>query len=402
MAAEAVCANDPAVGIERRDDMTEPIRILQWGMLGGFGGVEAFIMNVYRNLDRSKVQFDFLESHNEGKLAYEDEILAMGGHIYRVMYSQRESLVKSHSELLRFFREHPEFKGIHVNANYPYAYPLKVAKEAGIPLRILHSHNSGSGAQFGPRPSGLKALIKTYRAHAVQKQIDSAPTYYFACSQQAADYMFPDKPFTWVKNGIDTAEFAFDPIARRRVRAELGVGDDTKLIGFCGRFRKQKNPLFLLEIFAEYARMEADTQLMLVGIGELEQQMRKKVEELGIADKVMFLGARTDMPDLYQAMDLFLLPSLFEGLALVYMEAQCAGLPCLASKEAMAVEAAVTPLMHTCSIRNDAQSWARECQSILEKNTQRLSYSDVVRGAGFDIRDVASELQRFYLEKADD
>ena len=129
--------------------MTEPIRILQWGMLGGFGGVEAFIMNVYRNVDRSKVQFDFLESHNEGRLAYEDEILAMGGHIYRVMYSQRESLIKSYSELLRFLREHSEFAGIHVNANYPYAYPLKVAKEAGIPLRILHSHNSGSGSQFG-------------------------------------------------------------------------------------------------------------------------------------------------------------------------------------------------------------------------------------------------------------
>ena len=380
--------------------MAEPIRILQWGMLGGFGGVEAFIMNVYRNMDRSKVQFDFLESHDEGKLAYEDEILAMGGHIYRVMYSQRESLIKSHSELLRFFRKHPEFAGIHVNANYPYAYPLKVAKEAGVPLRILHSHNSGSGAQFGPRPSGIKMLLKTYRDHAVQKQIDTMPTHYFACSQQAADYMFPGKPFTWVKNGIDTGKFAFHADVRQRVRAELGIGDDVKLIGFCGRFRKQKNPLFLLEIFAEYARMEADTKLMLVGIGELEQQMRKKVEELGIVDKVMFLGARTDMPDLYQAMDLFLLPSLFEGLALVYMEAQCAGLPCLVSKEGMAFEAAVTPLMHTCSVQDDAHMWAVQCQTILNGSEPRTDCSAVVRDAGFDIRDVAQGLQRFYLEKS--
>ncbi|WP_428860912.1 glycosyltransferase [Bifidobacterium dentium] len=378
--------------------MTEPIRILQWGMLGGFSGVEAFIMNVYRNMDRSKVQFDFLESHNEGKLAYEDEILAMGGHIYRVMYSQRESLVKSHSELLRFFREHPEFAGIHVNANYPYAFPLKMAKEAGMPLRILHSHNSGSGSQFESQPSGLKALIKTYRDRIVQKQIDMAPTHYFACSQQAADYMFPGRPFIWVKNGIDAGKFAFRADIRQRVRAELGIGDDTKLIGFCGRFRRQENPLFLLEIFAEYARMEVNTKLMLVGIGELEQQMRKKVEELGLADKVMFLGARTDMPDLYQAMDLFLLPSLFEGLALVYMEAQCAGLPCLASKEAMSFEAAVTPLMHACSVRDDARVWADQCRNILNENEQRSDCSNVVRDAGFDIRDVAEELQRFYLE----
>lgn len=378
--------------------VAEPIRILQWGMLGGFGGVEAFIMNVYRNIDRSKVQFDFLESHNEGRLAYEDKILAMGGRIYRVMYSQRESLIKSHSELLRFFREHPEFAGIHVNANYPYAYPLKVAKEAGIPLRILHSHNAGSGAQFGPQPSGLKALIKTYRDRVVHKQISTAPTHYFACSQQAADYMFPGKPFTWVKNGIDTEKFAFRPDARQRVRAELGVGDDTKLIGFCGRFRQQKNPLFLLEIFAEYAHMEANAKLMLVGIGELEQQMHKKVEELGIADRVMFLGARTDMPDLYQAMDLFLLPSLFEGLALVYMEAQCSGLPCLVSKEAMAFEAAVTPLMHTCSIREEAHAWAKQCRSLLGEDRRRSDYSGIVRNAGFDVRNIAEGLQQFYLK----
>lgn len=378
--------------------MTEPIHILQWGMLGGFGGVEAFIMNVYRNMDRSKVQFDFLESHNEGKLAYEDEILAMGGHIYRVMYSQRESLVKSHSELLRFFREHPEFAGIHVNANYPYAYPLKVAKEVGVPLRILHSHNSGSGSQFGPQPSGIKAMIKTCRDRVVRKQIDTAPTHYFACSQQAADYMFLGKPFSWVKNGIDTERFAFRADVRQRVRVELGIGDDTKLIGFCGRFRRQKNPLFLLEVFAEYARMEADTKLMLIGIGELEQQMREKVKELGIGDKVMFLGARTDMPDLYQAMDLFLLPSLFEGLALVYMEAQCAGLPCLVSKEAMASEAAVTPLMHTCSVQDDARIWADQCLRILNDSEPRSDCSHAVRDAGFDIHDVAKALEDFYLE----
>lgn len=379
--------------------MAEPIRILQWGMLGGFGGVEAFIMNVYRNIDRSKVQFDFLESHNEGKLAYEDEILAMGGRIYRVMYSQRESLIKSHSELLRFFQEHSEFVGIHVNANYPYAYPLKVAKEAGIPLRILHSHNAGSGAQFGPQPSGLKALIKTYRDYVVRKQIDTAPTHYFACSQQAADYMFPDKPFTWVRNGIDTEKFAFRPDVRQRVRAELGVGDSTKLIGFCGRFRQQKNPLFLLEIFTEYARMEANTKLMLVGIGELEQQMRKRVEELGVTDKVMFLGARTDMPDLYQAMDLFLLPSLFEGFGIVYAEAQCAGVPCLASKDAVPSVAKITDLLEFVPLQASAWQWAEECRRLLVDGKNRRDHSTAVRNRGFDIHDVTAELQRFYLEQ---
>ena len=380
--------------------MTEPIRILQWGMLGGFGGVEMFMMNVYRNIDRSKVQFDFLESHNEGKLAFEDEILAMGGRIFRVMYSQRESPIKAHATLLELFREHPEFAGIHVNANYPYAYPLKVAKEAGMPLRILHSHNSGSGMQFAPQPKGMKALIKRYRDHAVQAQIDTAPTHYFACSKLAADYMFPGKPFTWVKNGIDTQRFAFNPDARRRVRAELGVGNSTRLIGFCGRFRQQKNPLFMLEIFAEYARMEPDTKLMLIGIGELEQRMHEKVAELGIDDKVMFLGARTDMPDLYQAMDLFLLPSLFEGFGIVYAEAQCAGVPCLASKDAVPPVAKVTDLLKFVSLKDSARQWAEECRHMLEERKPRQAYSTEVRDKGFDIHDVAAGLQRFYLDHA--
>lgn len=400
--SEAIYAHIPLIAECKTEGfkVADPIRILQWGVTGNLGGVEAFIMNVYRNIDRSKVQFDFLASHNEGKLAYEDEILDMGGRIHRVMYSQRESLTKSHSELLRFFREHSEFSGIHVNANYPYAYPLKVAKEAGIPLRILHSHNAGAGEQFGPQPSGLKALIKTYRNYAVHKQIDDAPTHYFACSQQAADYMFPGKPFTWVKNGIDTEKFAFRPEVRQRVRAELGVGDDTKLIGFCGRFRLQKNPLFLLEIFAEYAHMEANTKLMMVGIGELEQQMHKKVEELGIADKVMFLGARTDMPDLYQAMDLFLLPSLFEGFGIVYAEAQCAGVPCLATKDAVPTVAKVTDLLEFVPLQESARQWAEECRRLLSDEKNRQDYSTIVRNKGFDIHDVAAELQQFYLGHA--
>ncbi len=177
----------------------------------------------------------------------------------------------------------------------------------------------------------------------------------------------------------------------------MGVGDDTKLIGFCGRFRRQKNPLFLLEIFAEYASMEADTKLMLAGIGELERQMHEKAEELGITDKVMFLGARTDMPDLYQAMDLFLLPSLFEGFGIVYAEAQCAGVPCLATKDAVPAVAKVTDLLKFVPLQEPARQWAEECRHLLSDGKKRQDYSTTVKNNGFDIHDVAAELQRFYL-----
>lgn len=380
--------------------MSEPIRILQWGMLGGFGGVEAFIMNVYRHLDREKVQFDFLESHNEGPLAYEDEILSMGGRIYRVMYSRRESIAKSHSALLNFYREHQELAGVHVNANFPYAYPLKVAKEAGIGLRILHSHNSSSSSRYRNQKNLIRTVLQSCEKNVVNRQIQSAPTHYFACSRQAADYMFPGRQFTWIKNGIDTRRYAYDAGVRSEARQRLGIGEATKVIGFCGRFRAQKNPLFMLDIYAHYLRLEPDSMLLLVGIGELEEAMRDKVQELGIEGNVSFLGARTDMDQLYQAMDLFLLPSLFEGLALVYLEAQCAGLPCLVSQEAMAPEAAVTPLMHTCSLQEPAQVWAEQIQEILAVQEEREDGSPALRDCGFDVQDVAKGLQDFYLEHA--
>lgn len=124
--------------------MNEPVRILQWGMGPNLGGVDCLMMDIYRHIDRFKVQFDFLCDHDADKLAFEDEILAMGGRVFRVMVSQRESVIKSRTTLTSFFRDHPEVQGIHVNANFPYALPLKYAAENGVQLRILHSHNAGT------------------------------------------------------------------------------------------------------------------------------------------------------------------------------------------------------------------------------------------------------------------
>ncbi|KAB7789545.1 glycosyltransferase family 1 protein [Bifidobacterium leontopitheci] len=376
--------------------MSEPIRILQWGMLGGRGGIEIMIMNLYRHMDRSKVQFDFLCDYNAGKLAFEDEIIEMGGRIYRVMVPQRESMIKSRTAMMQFFREHPEIQGVHVNANFPYALPLKYAKKSGMALRILHSHNSGSGASH--EHNDVIHNTKQYIRHCHSAwQINRYPNAYFACSKAAADYMFPGKPYTWIRNGIDTQHFAYDPTVRDSMRKKLGIKPSTSVIGFCGRFREQKNPLFLIDVFAEYHKMVPDSLLLLIGIGEMRDQMDERIENLGIADSVRFMGAQAGVSPYYQAMDALLLPSLFEGLPVVVVEAQCAGLPCIVAEEAVSSEACLTDHIRFVSLQNTAASWAAEMNKTISQFGIRHDSSKEVRASGFDIRDVAADLQNLYL-----
>mgnify|MGYP000738088705 FL=1 len=228
---------------------TQPIHILQWGMTTGLGGIETFIMNVYRHMDRTKVQFDFLQDYHDGPLHFENEIQSMGGNICRVLVPQRDSLIRSRTCLPRFFQQHPEIMGVHMHANFPYALPLKYAQRAGIGLRILHSHNI---EEYQHHENPLRALLWDMRGQAIAKDIDRYPTHYFACSDLAANFMFPNKPYTWIRNGIDRAQFAYNAAAREKARRELKLSDHTTVIGFCGGFRPQKNPLFLLDMFERY------------------------------------------------------------------------------------------------------------------------------------------------------
>lgn len=376
--------------------MNEPVRVLQWGMTEGLGGLETFMMNVYRHIDRSKVQFDFLQSHDAGPLVYERDIERLGGRVYRVMYSERESLIRSRTCLADFFKEHPGYAAVHVNANFPYAFPLKYAKRAGVPLRILHSHNIGSAARHD-QGNFLRRMMWQARTAKVGHEIDVYPNRYLACSDMAADYMFPGKSYTWVRNGIETDRFAFDGEERKRTRDEFGIGDDTTVIGFCGNFREQKNPVFVVEIFAEYVKVNATSILLMVGDGRLRSQTEHRAEELGIGSKVKFLGVRDDMNRLYQAMDAFVLPSRFEGLGIVYVEAQCAGLPCLASADVVPQAAKVTDLLDFVPLEDTAYQWAERLRRSLEVHTTRVGRAGDVRAAGYDIQDVADRLQCLYL-----
>ncbi|MBT1177303.1 glycosyltransferase [Bifidobacterium callimiconis] len=365
----------------------------------GLGGLETFLMNVYRNIDRDLVQFDFLEPHNEIPLHFEDEITSLGGNIYRIMYSQRESLIKSRSCLRVFFQEHPEIAGVHVNTNFPYAFPLKYAKKAGIKLRILHAHNCIPDSYYAGE-SIPQYLMRQARTCIENRQVNAYPTNYFACSSLAANYMFPDQQYTLIRNGIDTEAFAFNQQTRDRLRAEFGIAKTTTVIGFCGNFRSQKNPVFTLDVFHAYHKRNPDSILLMVGDGELRNEVERHIGELGMNDCVRLTGIRTDMTDLYQAMDAFLLPSLFEGLGIVYIEAQCAGLPTIAASDMVPQEIEVTDNLHFISLKQPAAQWAQAMDEAIDSAHSRIGYAKQVRNAGYDIRDVASYLQEFYLKNA--
>lgn len=378
----------------------QPIRILHWGMTSGLGGLETFLMNVYRAIDRNSVQFDFLIPHNERKLAFEDEIRELGGNVYRVMYSRRESLFKASTCMPDFFKEHREFSGVHVNANFPYALPLKYAQRAGIGMRILHSHNCIPDSYWA-HDNPVKRMLLGFSMRSARHDIETYPTHYLACSSLAAGYMFPDKPYTLVRNGIDTAKFAFDLPTRRRLRAELGIPNPTTtVIGCCGALRSQKNPLFLVEVFAAYHRMNPDSMLLIVGDGEERKAVESLAVELGVTESLYITGVRTDAADLYQAMDAFVLPSLFEGLGIVYIEAQCSGLPVLASSDVVPAEVKVTDLLHFVSLEESAEQWAKELERIVQHAGTREEYASRVRAAGYDMQDVVGQLQEYYLAHA--
>ncbi|PJM79669.1 glycosyltransferase [Bifidobacterium scaligerum] len=379
-----------------RCSFAEPIRILQWGMHSGHGGVEQFMIDLYRHMDKNLVQFDFLAAHDAPELAFEDEILALGGRVFRVQYSQRTSPFKARANMDRFFADHPEIVGVHIHANFLYAYPLEIARRHGVKLRILHSHNSSGG---NTRLGALQGLCTEWRDVIARRQIDRCPTRYLACSDSAARYMFPGKPYLWVKNGIDIERFGFSSDARQRYRREYGIGESTHVLGFCGYLTGRKNPLLALEVFTQYHKMQPDSVLMMIGCGDLFDRLKQRVRELALPERsVVFMGGnRDDVNCLYQMMDGFLLTSLYEGLPMVLVEAQCAGLPCVASREAVTDQAAITDLVRFCSLSDDARTWARVLHEGVARRVDRASYASRVAAAGFDMRATAAMLQEIYL-----
>ena len=355
-----------------------PIRILHVVTYMGRGGLETMLMNYYRAIDRTKVQFDFL-THRDFRADYDDEIEALGGKIYRL--PNLNPFSRSYLGALdRFFREHPEYRIVHSHLDCMSAIPLKEAKKHGVPVRIGHAHNSN-------QPRDAKYLLKLF----YKRMIAGQATQLFACSDEAGRWMFGNADFRVLNNAIDAGKYAFDADIRSTVRRELGLPADALVVGHVGRFDPQKNHRFLVEIFE---KMPEDARLLLVGDGVLRPDVEQQAEALGIRDRVLFTGVRTDVDRLLQAMDVFLMPSLFEGLPVSIVEAQAAALPCLISDK-VPIECKKTELVTQIPLDASPAEWAEAVLSAAE--APRGDTLAQIREAGFDIRANAEWLQNYYL-----
>ncbi len=361
--------------------MSEPIRILHIVTYMGRGGLETMIMNYYRNIDRSKVQFDFL-THREERWDYDDEIERLGGKIYRL-----PRLNPFNSNYLKaldgFFKEHKEYKIVHCHQDCLSGIPLKYAKKNGVPFTIAHSHNAN-------QDKNLKYLVKLI----AKKNICKYSNHLFACGKEAGEWMFKTSDFEILNNAIDTKRYIYNEEKSLEMKEKLGVTDKF-VVGHVGRFRPQKNHSFIIDIFKEVCEKEENSILLLVGDGPLENDIKKKVNDLGISDKVKFLGARDDVNDLMQAMDVFILPSLYEGFGIVLIEAQASGLKCIMS-DSIPTDAIISEKVKQLSLDDDIITWAKE---ILSSKSERKEGIEDIEKSKYDIKSNAKWLENFYIER---
>lgn len=359
--------------------MSEPIRVLHVVTYMGCGGLETMLMNYYRHIDRTKVQFDFL-THRKERHEYDDEIERLGGVIYRLPRLNPWS-PGYHSALNNFFRDHREYKIVHSHIDCMSGIPLKAAKEAGIPVRIAHSHSNGQDKNF-------KYILKLY----YKRNIPNVATQLFACSEAAGKWMFGNHEFTVLPNAIDIGKYTFDKQVREEVRKQFGLTDEL-VVGHVGRFSAVKNHEFLLDLFEKIYQKNGNSKLLLVGGGSLEDELKTKAHQMRIEENVIFAGIRSDVANCMQAMDVFVLPSLYEGLGIVAIEAQAAGLPCCLS-DTVSREAAVTDLAKFYTLKDGADAWAKwvcDCSQTARKDT-----SDDLREKGYDIESATHKIQDFY------
>ena len=355
------------------------IRILHCVNIMDRAGLETMLMNYYRNMDRSQIQFDFL-THRPNKGAYDDEIEKLGGIIYHAPRLYPQNYLSYFRWMHEFFNNHHEYTIVHSHIDSMSYLPLLAAKRAGVPVRIAHSHNTKTQLDF-------KYPLKQY----FRLRINEVCNYRFACGQQAGKYLFGDHVFTVVPNAIDGRKFLFDNETRKQKREELEL-DGKFVVGHVGRFSQQKNHKGLIEIFNELLKVEPNSILLLVGVGEKEKSVKKQIEMLKITEKVRFLGNRSDVNSLYQAMDCFVLPSFFEGIPVVGVEAQFSDLPCLFSC-GVPSEVKINEKCEFIPVNKDFSYWADRMLKM--KNHDRKKREDLL-ASKYNIYNSIERLSEFY------
>ena len=362
----------------------EPTRVLQIVGIACNGGVEAVVLNYYRHMDKSKVQFDFVV-HKHPEENFVAEVKKGGGRLYEVTPYTKNIFAFTH-EIYRIIKD-GNYDIVHSNMNSMSGFPLFAAWLAGAKVRILHNHTTDT------KTEGLRTILK----RVLRPFAKMFANRYWACSNLAGEWMYGKKAvqsgkITIIPNAIDLEKFAFNPDKRKLLRQKLGL-ENKFVLGHIGRFVYQKNHSFLIDVFAEVVKVKPEARLMLVGDGELRKTIEEKVVSLGLQDKVLFLGNRDDVADLYNAMDIFLLPSHYEGLPVVGVEAQANGLKCLFSDK-VTEECLLTDNVYFIDINQKVKDWVAEIMKT------KIDYDrngiENIKKSRFDIRESGRILKNLY------
>ena len=365
----------------------QPIRVahIMGKWLGG--GVESVVMNYYRHIDRNKVQFDFICDNDSTDIPFE-EIEQLGGKV--VLIPPYQKIFKYHRKLKSVLIE-GKYKIVHSHINTLSVFSLYAAKCAKVPVRIAHSHSTTNKKE--KKKNLLKQVLRPFSK--------IFATDYMCCSELAGRWLFGNKEYDkgnvyLLNNAIDLDKFKYDEKIRKEKRNELNISDNTLVIGHVGRFVEQKNHRFLIDIFNEVHKQDSNSMLVLAGQGPLMDEIQEKVKNLGLEDNVRFLGQRNDVNKLYQAFDVFCLPSLYEGLPVVGVEAQAIGLLCILSDD-MTKETKILQSTQFLSLNQKAKEWSK---IILDKYVLDFNKDTFreIRKNGFDINVEAVKLEKKYIK----
>lgn len=365
------------------------IRILH--VVGGMncGGTENFIMNVYRQIDRSKIQFDFLV-HSDKECYFDDEIRHLGGRIYHIKRYNIKNYFSYRDQLITFFKQHPGFKAVHGHVGSTACIYLKIAKSFGI-YTIAHSH------ALNDRKLSLKKYLYEFHAFIAR----GIPDYYMACSYEAGVERYGRKisnsgRFAIVNNGIGVNKYIYDPIKRDEIRQQLNLTDKF-VVGHIGRLHPVKNHEFMMKVLVELKKLGNDYYMLFVGDGELRDDLENQSKKLNLEDSLLFTGIRKNIPELLQAFDYFIFPSINEGLGIGLIEAQAAGLQCIANADGIMPLAKISDLVCFMPVSDGAAQWAKHIHNNRDEAHKRRDMSNIVKHSGFDIAETANSLQKFYL-----
>lgn len=340
-------------------------------------GQETFIMNVYRNIDRSKIQFDFLV-YTDQKADYDEEILSLGGRIFHATTKSKD--IRQSLKDIRNIVSEGKYKIVHRHfSNASMVLEFLAAKRGGAKCLIAHSHNTSSG--------------KKRQHYLFRRPLYRVANWHLACSEEAGEWMYGDRAFQIIPNGIDAETFRYSETARMRVRDELSISAEQLVFGHVGRFSEVKNHAFILEVFKEILVEIPDAQLLLAGDGPLRPAMEQWVDLHQMRRHVHFLGVRSDISALMSAMNCFIMPSLYEGLPVTLIEAQSTALPCLIA-DTITDDIKITDCIEFMNLQETARVWA--IQAIEMALWPRIDTTEAIKKSGYDIRDVARTLGQLY------